>query len=107
MAQASQYSSGINSLESQLDSTMTKLTRVDEELGLDPENAKDALTYNVIVSNQEIKDEIDSLMSDLNNYKSVMTSKAKAIDDRIAREKLKAKTTTDGTSSDSNVDMEM
>jgi hypothetical protein len=78
--EATDYQGGIISLNKSLTSVTTSLENVDKILGLDPENSKDILSYNVIISNQEIKDEIRELTMDLDIYSSLVMNKAIEID---------------------------
>ena len=93
MEEASRYSSGVETYKTHLEETMNNLKKIDNSLGFNENDAKDMLTYNVIVSNQEIQSEIESLVSNLDNYTNIITTKAKEIDleeerERIEREKL-------------------
>ena len=78
--QAGEYGNSVNDVSTELNNVYVQLSKVDEMLGIDPENSKDLLTYNVIVSNQEIKDEIESLCNGMEGYVSVMVEKGKEID---------------------------
>lgn len=78
--QASEYGSCVTEIDTTLNDVYTELSKVDEMLGIDPESAKDMLSYNVIVCNQEIKDEITALCAGLEGYSSVMLEKGKEID---------------------------
>lgn len=78
--QSDEYNSSVNSLKENLDSALTELNNVENTLGLDPENAHDILTYNVIIGNNEIKDEITNLVSDLEFYTGEVAEAAKNFD---------------------------
>ena len=78
--QAGEYGNSVNDVSTELNNVYVQLSKVDEMLGIAPENSKDLLTYNVIVSNQEIKDEIESLCNGMEGYVSVMVEKGKEID---------------------------
>ena len=107
--EAASYSGSVSRVEGELETAKTSLGNVDRELGLDPENVHDLLTYNVIVGNKEIKDEIDSLVSDLGNYKSLISTKAEEIDRRIEEEerrRLAAQSETTDESTDNSSEIE-
>ena len=91
--QAAEYASCCSSLDSELSVALSELNKVNETLGFtskeskdigdggDTSACKDALTLNVIVSNEEIKSEIKELQQDLTNYTGLITPKAKELDD--------------------------
>jgi len=85
-SEAASYSGSVSKVESELETAKIYLDNVDKELGLDPENVHDLLSYNVIVGNKEIKSEIDTLVSNLGIYKSLISTKADEIDRRIEEE---------------------
>ena len=78
--QAIKYNNKITDVNERLNSALTELNGVDTVLGLDPNNAHDVLTYNVLVSNNEIKTEIMDLVSDLSVYGQAITNKAEMLD---------------------------
>ncbi len=91
MVEAGEYNDNVSSIIRDLDNAQQKLEMVDKMLGIDPENSKDVLSYNVIISNGEIKEELDGLVSDLNNYTGLVSSEAKIIDARIEEEERLAR----------------
>ena len=83
--QASEYKGCTSQIDRELKKISVELGKVDKMLGIDPEKSKDLLTYNVIVGNTEIKDEIDSLCSNLGNFSDVLVKKGSEIDLKNAR----------------------
>ncbi len=79
--QAEDYSSNVSTLQGKLTEAITELNNVENSLGLDPENAHDILTYNVIVGNNEIKEEITGLVDDLNFYTGEISTQAEVFDE--------------------------
>jgi hypothetical protein len=97
--QASEYSGMVSGINSELGVALSELGVVNDTLGFnavesagvaagDASSCKDVLTYNVIVSNEEIKSEITSLQSELGVYTSVLSNKAKEFDEEELREYL-------------------
>jgi hypothetical protein len=78
--QSEEYGANVGTLKEKLASAIAELDGVENTLGLDPENAHDILTYNVIIGNSEIKDEIKTLVSDLDFYTSEVSDQAKKFD---------------------------
>ena len=79
--QSEEYNSSVGTLKGNLDSALEELNKVENTLGLDPENAHDILSYNVIIGNSEIKEEITTLVSDLDFYTSEVSAQAKRFDE--------------------------
>ena len=84
--QASEYTECVQGINTSLESAINELNNVNELLGLDGESAKDALTKNVIVSNEEIKAEISNLAMDLEGYSDVVSKVAKDLDSELEAE---------------------
>lgn len=78
--QSEEYGANVGTLKEKLASAIAELDGVENTLGLDPDNAHDILTYNVIIGNSEIKDEIKTLVSDLDFYTSEVSDQAKRFD---------------------------
>ena len=89
--QASQYNGSVSSVKGELEVALSELNRVNETLGFSnsessgiattgPGYCNDILTYNVIVSNEEIKTEIKNIDSDLGMYSSLISKKASELD---------------------------
>lgn len=85
--QAHEYSSCIQELNNELDAALSELNKVNDTLGItssgegDSSLNKDALTLNVIVSNEEIKEEIKNLQEEVSGYSSLITPKAAELDE--------------------------
>ena len=77
--QAGNYSRIVQRVKDDLETGI--LLKIDNSLGIKskiselPRNT-DILTYNVIISNQEIREELNDLMANLNSYKNVMSDRA-------------------------------
>ena len=100
-SQARDYNNKITGVNEKLNTVLTELNKVDNVLGLDPNNANDALTYNVLISNSEIKKEVDSLVSDLGRYGLLISEKAEILDNeemqkRALNEKRNTRNEEDG-----------
>ena len=78
--QAEGYNNSVTKLKEKLVDVQEELDKVDDTLGLDPENAHDILTYNVIIGNAEIKDEVEALVNDLDFYTGEITDAADRFD---------------------------
>ena len=85
--QATEYKECVTKVDEALEKISIKLKEVDDKLGIDPENSKDLLTYNVIVSSKEIKDELELLSNSVDSYADVIMSKGKMLDEDKALEK--------------------
>ncbi len=85
--QATEYKECVTKVDEAIESIYIKLKEVDDKLGIDPENSKDLLTYNVIVSSKEIKDELELLSNSVDSYADVIMSKGKMLDEDKALEK--------------------
>lgn len=85
--QAKEYNSCIQELNNELDAALSELNKVSDTLGFtssgegDSSIVKDALTLNVIVSNEEIKEEIKSIQDEVSGYSSLITPKAVELDE--------------------------
>lgn len=90
--EAISYSENVSKVEAEISTAMLLLDNVANMLGIDVNNVKDTLSYNVIVSNQEIKDELKKLNNDLEGYTGALASTASEIDKRIENENTKIKT---------------
>lgn len=84
--QAKEYSACVNELSSELDVALSELNKVNDILGFtsdgngDTSICKDALTLNVIVGNEEIKEELKNIQQDVSKYSSLITPKAIELD---------------------------
>ena len=88
--QASEYSASVSHVNSDLSVALSELNQVNEILGFSNNEAKgvstgtngcdDILTYNVLVGNEEIKSEIESIQNDLGMYTGLISSKATELD---------------------------
>ena len=89
--EAGRYSGKMSSLVDQLNDVARSLDSVNSFLGISSADAsRDMLTYNVIISKEEIKNEITGVVFDVGSYSSTVASLAKTIDDRIAAEEAEA-----------------
>ena len=85
--QAHEYNSCIQELNNELGAALSELNKVNDTLGItssgegDSSLNKDALTLNVIVSNEEIKEEIKNLQEEVSGYSSLITPKAAELDE--------------------------
>ena len=96
--QAGEYSSVVSSVTGELAIALSELDKVNETLGFSSAESKDIsdgnnqsscpdiLTLNTIVSNEEVKQEINDLQNDLETYDSLITKKAKDLDDEAQAE---------------------
>ncbi len=89
--QASEYNKCVQGVNTTLDGAITELESINSMLGLDSESAKDVLTKNVLVGNEEIKTEIKSLVDDLGNYSVVVEKVAKDLDEELRQEAMAIK----------------
>ena len=85
--QATEYKRCVTNVDEANESIYVRLKQVDDKLGIDPESSKDLLTYNVIVSSKEIKDELELLSTNIDSYAEVIMSKGEMLDEDKALEK--------------------
>ena len=84
--EAGRYSGKMSSLVDQLNDVARSLDSVNSFLGISSADAsRDMLTYNVIISKEEIKNEITGVVFDVGSYSSTVASLAKTIDDPIGK----------------------
>lgn len=83
--QATSFSSMINSVNTELSNALTDLDTIDSTIGYN-DKANDLLTANVLASNNEIKSEIKSVQFNLSHYDSLVSAKAKELDEQEMRE---------------------
>ena len=89
--QAHEYNSCVQELNNELGAALSELNKVNDTLGItssgegDSSLNKDALTLNVIVSNEEIKEEIKNLQEEVSGYSSLITPKAAEYEAEQAR----------------------
>ena len=86
--QAKEYNKCVDDVNTSLDNAIVELDNVNKLLGLDSESAKDVLTKNVLVGNEEIKDEIKYLVDDLDNYTTVISKVATDLDIELEAEAI-------------------
>ena len=85
--EAGNYSGKMSAITDQLNDVVTSLDSVNKLLGISSaDSSRDMLTYNVIISKEEIKNELTGIIFDVGSYSSTVKALAKTIDDRIAAE---------------------
>ena len=79
--QASTYSGIVTTVDGSLSSALSEINQVSSVLSVGKASANDLLTVNVIAGSEEIKSEISTVQSKLGSYKSLISSKARSLDE--------------------------
>ncbi len=100
ISQVISYTSSVANITSELSSTLDDLKEVENLLSYyDANTTKDLLTYNVLVSNQDVYDEIDSLIHEMEQYIYPLKNKASELDAKLEEQARKKKVQEEGSDS--------
>ena len=78
--QAAKYSGVVNKVNGKLDGAMSAISSINSILSVGKDSSNDLLTYNVISGNEEIKNEIMTIQSNLGIYNALINAKAGELD---------------------------